>query len=245
MYYMYVDESGNPKIKPGSTDERYYVLSGVVVHEKDWRCVERGVTDVKKKMFPKLDPQSWELHASEIWQKNNHAKYVGFNIDFEEKTEIFSRVLEFISGSGITLICVVIDKHKLADKRQTSEVLGYSWKFLVERFERFLRQRPPDTNHGMLFSDSNQKATESRVRHIIIDLMKRGDRFPSIDHLIEHPIFVKSSTRNMIQIADMVSYVVHRHCKNHPPFNDWFSMIESNLYRHKGVADGFGIKRFP
>lgn len=246
MYLAYVDESGHAKAGPGKGDDRYYILSGVIVHEDDWKAIEDGMGDVKRRIFPLRDPQNWELHASDIWQKGDRSRSgKRLQLSLEKKNEMFSRVLEFVSESRVTLLCVVIRKDELKYKYYTQDVLRHSWTFLAERFEHFLSKKAVGSNKGMFLVDSSEKNIESKIRDIVADLTKKGSDHQRVDHVIEEPIFVKSHLRNMIQMADMVGYVVHRHYKEDPRFKDWFEVIKPSMYSPGGGLQGFGIKHFP
>ena len=70
MYFLYVDGSGQTKIKPNRQNNGWYILSGVIVHEGDWRDIEKNLAEVKKEAFPEQNPEDLELHAYSIW--NNH-----------------------------------------------------------------------------------------------------------------------------------------------------------------------------
>ena len=67
MFFLYVDGSGQTKIKKKSSDNSLYILSGVVLHERNWKIIEEHLSALKQELFPQLVPQNWELHAAEIW----------------------------------------------------------------------------------------------------------------------------------------------------------------------------------
>ena len=68
---------------------------------------------------------------------------------------------------------------------------------------------------------------------------------PSYGHVIEQPVFVESHTHNLIQLADMIAYVIHRYYKGDPNFTEFFELSKSKMYRVDGKPDSFGLKEFP
>ena len=115
----------------------------------------------------------------------------------------------------------------------------------MECFENFLKLQPGRTNNGLVFVDSSQRVPESEIRDIIQSLVRKGSPRQRIDHVIEAPIFTKSHLRNMIQLADVIAYVVYKHHKGDPQFGGWFEMLKPKMHMHDGRLDSCGIKKFP
>ncbi len=97
----------------------------------------------------------------------------------------------------------------------------------------------------MLFVDASQKIPESEIKDIVWRLVRIGSLWQQVEHVIEDPIFTKSHLRNLIQLADMIAYVIHKHYKGDPKFADWFEMLKPKMYQPNGKSHGFGIKEFP
>ena len=200
---------------------------------------------MKKEAFPGQDPENLELHAYSIWNNQDFFANEKLNFTLAKKREVFSRVLDLVCRSEITLINTVISKDEMKARYTVPKPMEYSWMFIMECFEDFLKLQPERTNNGLVFVDSSQKVPESETRDIIQSLVRKGSPQQQIDHVIEDPIFVKSHLRNMIQLADMIAYVVYRHHKGDPRFREWFEMLKPKMHTHDGKLDGFGFKKFP
>ena len=245
MYFLYVDSSGQTKIKRRQSNNGLYILSGVIVHERDWKGVESGITAIKREIFPELDPGRWELHAYDIWNNQDFFADEKLQLNLAKKQEIFSKVLSLVCSSEITLLNVIIFKDLMKEQYATPKLMEYSWTFIIERFEHFLKRQPAETNNGLLFVDSSQKIPESEIKNVVCGLVRNGSYWQRVEHVIEDPIFTKSHLRNMIQLADMVAYVIHRHYRGDPRFKGWFDGLKPKMYQPGGVLSGFGIKEFP
>ena len=245
MYFLYVDGSGQTKIKKNHQNNGLYILSGILVHEKDWKNIEKSLDAVKQKIFPELSPTDWELHAYDIWNNHNRFADEKLNVTLEKKQEIFTKVLDFIYSSKITLLNSVIFKDAMKIQYPNLNPMESSWTFIVERFEHFLKSEPDETNNGLVFVDSSQKKPESEIKSVIWRLARYGSVMQRIDHVIEDPIFTKSHLRNLIQLADMVAYVVYKNYKGDPTFKGWFERLKPRMYQPNGRLYGFGIKEFP
>ena len=246
MFFLYVDGSGNTRIKRKQKNNGFYVLSGVLVHERDWKIVESKLIELKKNIFPDFEPISWELHAHDIWNSRKFFENPDLKLNLEKKKEIFSKIVELVCASPeITLINIIILKDKLNDKYTTPKTKEYSWMILAERFDHFLRQQVETTNNGLMFVDSDQKVPEDEIKEIIWHAVRYGTNTQRILHVIEDPIFTKSHLRNLIQLSDMIAYIIHRVYSNHAEFEDWLEKLKPSMYQPDGNLKSFGLKEFP
>ncbi len=244
MYFLYADSSGQTKIRR-SRDDSPYITVGVIVHEKDWRSIEDKISAAKGRIFPELDPCKWELHAHDIWNSKDVFADRRMRINRAKKLEIFSRITDLACELDITIVSVVMFKDRMMEMYRSQTVMDYSWMFVAERFEHFLMQKPAETNNGLLFIDASQKKPESDIRNALRKAVKNDSIWQSIDHVIEHPIFVESHAHNLIQLADMIAYVMLKHYRSDSEFEGLFELLKSKMYRSGSKLDGFGLKEFP
>ena len=85
-----------------------------------------------------------------------------------------------------------------------------------------MKQNSLHADDGLFFIDSSQKTPEAEIKDIIMaEVRRRGGRLGT-RRVIENPIFVESHRWNLIQLADMIAYVVHRHYRKDSRFEGWF-----------------------
>lgn len=245
VFFLYVDDSGQAGISRSRRDNGLYVLGGAIVHETRWKGIEADLTNIKKKFFPMMDPEEWELHAHDMWHNRGIFSDEKLGINYDQKQRIFSEVLEIARLSDATLIGVVIYKDNLKDRYAVPRPMAHAWTLLVDQFENFLKRHSPGTNAGMLCIDASDKGTECNISALISKLVKNGTPFQSVDHVVENPLFVKSHLRGMIQLSDMIAYVVHRHHKGNSQFKAWFEDLFPKTYRPSGGLGRCGIITFP
>lgn len=238
MYFLYVDESGQTAIKQSSQDNGWYILSGVLVHEKDWKYIENRLDKAKQELLPKIPPREWELHAHAIWNNRGFFANEEFGLSLAKKEKIFSKVIEVACKSEITVINVIIFKDHLM-RRRPSEVMKHSWRLLVSGFDGYLHKMPTP-NNGLIFMDSSQRIPEGEIRRIMHKLVGGSRR--NRHHVLENPIFVESHMWNLVQLADMIAYVMHRHCKKDPRFEKWFKLLLPKMYHSGSQLYGYGIR---
>ena len=244
VYYLYVDGSGQTKIKHSSQNNGLYVLSGVLVHERDRGSVEKSLVDAKRSLFPGFRPNEWELHAHDIWHGEEFFGREELGLDRAKRDEIFSKVVDVVRKSKITIINVIVFKDMLRQRR-SSMAMKFSWQRLTVRFEDFLARDQAHANDGLFIIDASHKTPETEIRNIILNAVGRRRSRLGSSHVVEIPIFVDSFRWNLIQLADMIAYVVHKHYKKDSEFEGWFKSLVPKMHRSDGALYGFGINEIP
>ena len=91
MYLMYVDECGDSGLGRGSS--RYFILSGMVVHEAYWSQTLESIHKMRKEIEGKYGlPVMKELHAGEMLGRTSK-KYS--DIPKRDRFLLFRDVLSF------------------------------------------------------------------------------------------------------------------------------------------------------
>lgn len=217
MYLMYVDESGDCGLINSPT--RFFVLSGLVVHELRWSDTLDRLTAFRRRMRMKFGLKlREELHASELISRPGSLQ----RIPKHDRLSILRHLsTDLATFPDINLINVVIDKEgKAAD----FDVFGTAWKYLIQRFENTLSYRnfPGPANpddRGMIFPDmtDNKKLTSlirtMRAYNPIPNAGGSGYRQLTLKSVIEDPSFRDSAHSLFIQATDTVGYLLHQHLK--------------------------------
>jgi len=165
MYLMYVDESGDIGLVGSPT--RYFVLTGLVLHELRWRQSLDELVAFRR--MQKTDfglKLREEIHASPMLSKPGDLA----RIPKHQRLEILRRYADKLASMpDLSLICVVVDK---ANKAATYDVFDAAWKAVIQRFENTLANRNfpgprnPD-DMGMLFPDrSDEKKLNAVLRRM-------------------------------------------------------------------------------
>jgi hypothetical protein len=211
MYLMYVDESGDTGLE--GSPSRYFVLSGIVVHEKSWRnFIDRLIAFRKTlKSIYGLGIRT-EIHASEYIRKQID------NLPKHDRLAILRNTIdELAKMPDISITNVIVDKQgKAADY----DVFQKAWGVLFQRFENtlFYGNFPSGyrDDFGMLLSDATagQKLTQMVRRMAVYNPIPSSYGLESrnipIKKIIEDPHFKDSRTSLPIQMADVCAYFLHQ-----------------------------------
>lgn len=216
MYFMYVDESGDPGMLVSPT--RYFVLSGLVVHESYWlQCLEQLV-EFRRRMqrtFGLL--LSEEIHSAAMISRPG----LLVRIPRHDRLTIMRFFAdELAQMQYLNVINVVVDK---AGKSVDFDPLIVGWRALIQRFSNTMSHRnfPGGTQsneNGMIFPD----VTDTRRVTQLVRQLRRynpvpnqpqfglGYRNMTLTNIIEDPNYRDSNHSYFIQGADLAAYLLYQ-----------------------------------
>ena len=216
MYLMYVDESGD--CGPQNSPTRFFVLSGLVIHELRWRDVHQELVAFRRRMRATYGLRmSEELHASHLMSKPRGLSRI-------PKHQRLLMIREFATFLGsfpdMDLINVVVDKD---GKPAGYDVFGMAWRALLQRFENTMSRRSfrgpanPD-ERGVVYADH----TDNRKLTALLRRMRRYNPVPhqaafgagyrnlTLRRVIEDPSFRNSADSYFVQAADVAAHLVYQ-----------------------------------
>lgn len=248
MYLIYIDESGKPTRK----DKEDFVLVGLCINEQHYRNIDQKIDELKNKYFPKIDLDNVEFHAKDI----AYNKKVYTSLTFDQRFHLFEDIYSLISKIECTIIGTIIRKNKIRKKDLDIEL--WAFRLLFDRFCKLLERRNKDekkpNEYALLLFDSIRPVYDLKLRHKIIDMFRRGTYYNQNDYIIEDPLFISSSYRNMVQLVDCIAFCIRRKYRETSTkksyldiyFDRYFEIIKDKIDKDKhGKIDGYGIKIFP
>ena len=216
MYLMYVDESGDVGMVNSPT--RYFVLTGLVVHELRWQNYLEQLIAFRRRMRVSFGLRLRdEIHASAFMNRPGELVRIPKN---ERLTILRMFADELAQMTDLNVINVVVDKQ---NRTQTYDVFGMAWKVLIQRFENTLSRHNfsgptnPD-ERGMIFPDH----TDDKKLTDLLRKMRRYNPVPNqssfgigyrnlqVGSIIEDPNYRDSAQSYFIQAADTIAYLLYQ-----------------------------------
>ncbi|MDD3177145.1 MAG: DUF3800 domain-containing protein [Atopobiaceae bacterium] len=215
MYFMYVDESGDVGLGPGSSD--YFILSGLVIHECYWHETLSSMASMRRDLFKKYGfSTDEELHAEHLIGRTNNGRS-GMRRD--AVLLMMRDVLKYEAGFKYArMINVVIDKR---DKRKGYDVFLNAWDTILNRFENTIKyqnfpspwETRPQNERGFVIVDETD---EEKLRRLVRSMRVMND-IPSrlypgttvsnnLKAIVEDPMHKKSDLSLPIQLCDVNAY---------------------------------------
>lgn len=238
MYFMFVDDSGNPHFTDKS---QYYVISGIIIDEQSVDYVKEQLLEYKNIRF-KNDYKDEEIHVHDIYKSYGNFKSLGL----EEKYSLLTDLYNLIEKLPVTAISVGIDKNAFKLKHPTWNLFNAAWTFLIERFDNYINDNGYGLSKGLLRIDGSSRISQDETLRIVNQLRKHGSNFQKIKHILEEPLFVDSSLHEGIQLADASAYCTLRYLHGYQKFEPYWKIIHKKLRKNsQGIATGYGFKLFP
>lgn len=214
MFLMYVDESGDSGLVDSPV--RYYVLSGLVVHELKWRDVLEQILAFRKRVRDQHGLKlREELHASHLINKPGPL----VRIRRHDRLTIIREFADALASiADANLIHIVVDK---LGKPRDYDVFGNAWTALIQRLEDaishqcFRGPRSSGDRAMILPDDTDQKRLRELVRRLRVHNPRRdeadgGWRNAPVTRVIEDPAFRDSAHSYLIQAADLSAFLLYQ-----------------------------------
>jgi len=240
MYLFYIDESGSPYSY--SSRNEFFVLSAVLIDDECWNRLNSEVTRIKRKYFPNRDLSTVEIKGSNIW--NAKEEFSGF--DAAQIDGIFSDLFSVIDDNNVKIISMVIKKQQFLFANQDKDMLNECWKYMLERIEMFLTGEGGNQN-GLIIMDSINPGEDIKRAKLLDSFKIFGTGRVNLEHVLEIT-FTDSGLKNLIQLADIVSYIVNLHNRQNTKQTSkkFWEIIEKRFRRDfNGNYLGVGYKVLP
>ena len=161
MFLMYVDESGDAGLVNSPT--RYFVLTGMVVHELRWHNALNAFVSFRQRMRDKFGLKlREEIHAGAMLSHPGPLVRIKRN----DRLTIIRHFLDELASLGyVSFINVCVDK---LGKPNGYDPFAKGWQALIQRFENTLNHRnfPGPANpddQGAIFCDETDDVALRRL----------------------------------------------------------------------------------
>jgi len=218
---LYMDESGSAGDREG-----HYVLGCLAGGEEAIARLTDRLYYLKRGMATGMDPDSWEVHANKIM-----SGYSPIRTRTErKKLDAFEAFVDTICESDVVLLGASI-VNELVHRNDKDASTRYTLTFILERFELLLRSHDPETN-GRIVSDMMRHGTSDKINRVFASMahghntisdMKTG-RITGIQ-------YVSSLSNPMVQLADVIAYVIGKHVEGDARFAAMFEKLMAKMWR--------------
>lgn len=239
MFLMYVDESGDPGLINSPT--RYFVLTGLVMHELRWHEYLNRLIDFRQRMRT-----TYGLKLREEFHSSHLISSPGVLAQRIRRNDRLSMIRnyadELAQMTDLNIINIVVDK---STKPAGYDVVESAWTTLLQRFENTISHRnfvgPQNSDErGIVLSDRSDEKK-------ITGLIRRRRRYNPVPHsrqvgsgyrnlpsqyVVEDAVFRDSRDTYFIQSSDLSAYLLYQY-------------LSPNAYFKKTNAKGYFLRLIP
>ena len=231
MFLLYIDGSGTV----GNSDERYFVLAGVAVFERQIFHLISMLDDLVSS-FCLGPPEQIELHGSPMYGgRGSLWRSVGRN----DRIQMMHQTLDVLvnAARSVRAFGVAVDKQAVSPR----DPVEYAFEEICNRFNMYLNRlfrsrggRDADKQKGLVVMDESHY--ERPLQALAKEFRINGTRWGHLRNMAEVPLFVDSSASRLIQLADLVSFSLWRHYEHQD--GRFFNPIISRFDSEGGVIHG-------
>ena len=218
MFFLYVDESGNPD----RLQQQHFILAGVTVFERKTRVLSKRMEEIAQS-FDQYGLGAEELHGYPMW----NGRYAWGKIQTKARRGAIADALRLIDGDHYRIFASVVRKEAIAPEDPVRATL----KQVIGMFDRFLARRFPrcdNPQRGLLVCDKS-RAEESIQAWCKPEVHQSGN-------MAEVPLFADSKATRLIQLADLVAYALFR--KYEKKDDSLYKIIEHKFDASGGIRHG-------
>lgn len=199
MFLLYLDESGNE----ADPKDRFFVLAGLSLFERQTYFLTQAVEDVQNKHFPGHQPIMF--HASEIRSGRGFWRKVPRSTRKAVLQDLCSAIAS-VPNKGRALYAAAVEK---SDRLWGEQAVEKATEELCRRFDIFLQRKyhdDEDPQRGLLvFSEGR---FDARAKVWVRDFHRRGTTWGAIRNLADIPYFASTKESRLLQLADLIAHAV-------------------------------------
>lgn len=228
MHLLYADESGSPK----DSSQNYLVLAGVSVFERQSYWISNELDKIAARFDP-ANPDEVELHGNPML----NGKGIWRHYTRDKRVKAIEDILQVLANSHPSnrIFASVIKKSSISP----ADPVETAFEQLSSRFDLYLMRlyRNNDTQRGIIIFDKS--TYESSLQALATNFRTIGHRWGVLRNLAEVPLFLDSKASRLIQLADVIAYVVFRYYERSD--NRFFPIIKSRFDEEGGNVHGLHV----
>ena len=196
MYLLYLDESGNESAE----NDRYFVLAGIALFERQTYYLSDSVEAIQKKYFPNHQPITFHLTdiraRKGVWRRMTEASRQAVIKDL-------ANVIVTAPIQGRLLYAAAVEKNATLWSEKAVEA---ATEQICKRFDNFLTRshHEGNTQRGLLVFAEGR--FNKRAKVLVHDFRQRGTQWGSINNLADIPYFASMHESRLLQLADFVAH---------------------------------------
>ena len=225
------DSSGNPsRSEKAIADTPHYIVVTITMDAREARRVGVLIQKLKIKHFGEDNLERAEFHAHAL---KNLLFWLFKDMTLVNKgiNAIFDDIVDIVLNMDAIINVVIMDKRPANGTSSPANTVEKSWNSAFSMLYRALMRSFDPVN--MILLDRYDEATNRTVSRTVVQalrpLVNAGS--PVEEAAIPRPMFVTSRSCNLVQLADMIAYIVARvnKKKDTGPFARWCALLEPKI----------------
>ncbi|MCW7468192.1 DUF3800 domain-containing protein [Leptospira kanakyensis] len=255
MYFMYIDESGDPgkeiaEVGEARKGSSHYIVSGIIIPITEWRTYLNTFVNLRRAIKQQYEiPVRLEVKGSEFINPRDNIFLKKLNRS--KRIQIYQSILtDITSQMNQAKILNVAYRKENRSFSVDEDIQEDCWKFLITRFNTFLEKK--GNEYGILFSDETNEpklrglVRKMRIYNPVPSLYSSKPRMANINQILEDPVIRKSEHSYFVQIADLIAHALYRNLYPKGSYKKYnvdrlFDILDPILLKEASKKDARGI----
>lgn len=211
MKFCYIDESGKG-------DEPVLVMAGIIVDANRMHKTKDGWAEFLKYLSNEVNKKISEFHASDFYR----GKGIWHKIDGNTRAKLISAILKWLEQRKHHITFSAIYKESFDSQKKNFYKISNEWYaaaiHCILSLQKWSQQQKNNKGNTVMIFDRSKG--ESGITEFVINPPKWTESFYNkkqnqevIDQIIDVPFFADSKHALLIQIADMISYILRNYAE--------------------------------
>jgi len=232
-WVAHIDESGN---RAGVCHESgHFVIAGIAGSARSLDELAERIRRLKLELAPHADPSSWELHAGDMF--HNREGHILGSLSPDQMMSVMRRIVDIVCDCGVVpLAAAVPSKRMRRNGASAARITEQAMAILVELLERLARELGGGTVIRVVSDATHKKYRLAMERALSRRVTGRVRLPPDGERRVTSIGFVDSRSSALVQAADAIAYIIHRHAGGDEVFGDLFEDIRRRSRLPRGQA---------
>jgi hypothetical protein len=237
MHFFYIDEAGCNGRDLENPESPIFVLGSLIVSDEKWNTTNGKFSEIISEYFEDV-PENFELHAEQLLSPEGDGPFAGH--DREKRNNLVNQLLELIIEKSHHTAYFAIDKNSLSDNLPLDlEIKDYldfeapyliSFDYLLSLFEWYTKDRLGKSARALIILDEKGEF-ESEIRQVVKYQKYDVPKSRRLKWIVEFSYPISSHSNPMVQLADLISYLVKKYLEIENGYRDEYLSEVKNIYR--------------
>lgn len=239
MHFYYVDEAGCNGRDLENSEQPIFVAGGIIVRDEGWNQTNRLFSEIISTYFQGNIPDNFELHTADLFAPNGDGFFEGHSRD--NRNDLVRKTLGLIIDRSHQIVYLAIDKATL-NRLSTTSIIGkdyldlkvpylVAYDYLITFFEWFTKEHLGKSARGMVIIDEKEEFARE-IAQITQFRRYNASRNKRIKRITEFTYAINSKQNPMVQISDMVCYLVKKFIEIEAGYRNNYNSETKNIFRN-------------
>lgn len=237
MHFYYIDEAGCNGRDLDNPESPIFVLGSLIVSDEKWNTTNGKFAEVISDYF-EVVPGNFELHTEQLLSPDGEDPFEGH--DRERRNGLANQLLDLLIEKSHHTAYFAIDKRTLADNIPPDiaikDYLDFSapylisFDYLLSLFEWYTKVKLGQSARAMIILDEKEEF-QAEIRSVVKYQKYEVPASRRLKWIVEFSYPVSSHSNPMVQLADLISYLIKKYLEIENGYRDEYPPDVKNIFR--------------